>query len=199
MFFLLIFSLGVNYRRSKLTFEIAKNNFMLMAESYSEHNLVDYKETAIALIEAEPDEKQSYIDILEVSYKDDNGISKTELEEVLLKCLDYTNDKDIMITYVNTIMQHINDINAKTVSESISIRKSLDSIECDGMNIANAIANYSSNPVASYRTLEQYKDSADYFNALLYLNKMLMNDSNIKKKIAESKEIDVSELKSPLA
>ena len=199
MVFLLIFSLGINHRRSNLTFEIAKNNFMLMAEEYTEHNLADYKETAIALIEANPDAKQSYIDILEVSYKDDNSISKTELEDVLLKCLDYTSDNDIMVMYVNTIMQHINDINAKTVSESLSIRKSLDDVECDGMNIANAIANYSSNPVASYSTLERYKDSAEYFNALLYLNKMLMNDSNIKKKIAEAKGIEVGELKSPLA
>lgn len=104
-----------------------------------------------------------------------------------------------MVTYVNTIMQHINDINAKTVSESLSIRKTLDGVECDGMNIAKAIANYSSNPVASYNTLERYKDSTDYFNALLYLNKMLMNDSNIKKKIAEAKGIEVEDLKSPLA
>ena len=156
--FLLILSLAINARRSHLTFEIAKNNFQLMAEDYTEHNIADYKDTAIALIEANPEEKQSYLDVLQVAYQDDDSVSKTELEEVLLKCLDYTSDEEIMVTYVNTIMQHLNDINAKTISESLSIRKSLDVVHCDGMQIANAIANYSSNPVGSYDTLEKYKN-----------------------------------------
>lgn len=94
-----------------------------MAEDYTEHNIADYKDTAIALIEANPEEKQSYLDVLQVAYQDDDSVSKTELEEVLLKCLDYTSDEEIMVTYVNTIMQHLNDINAKTISESLSIRK----------------------------------------------------------------------------
>lgn len=195
---LLILSLIINGRREELTFEIARNNFIVMAEDYTEHNLSDYKETAIALIEADPNEKQSYMDVLEVSYKDDNSISKSELEDVLLKCLDYTNDNEIIVKYVNTIMQHLNDVNAKTVSESLSIRKSLDNIKCDGMNIAEAIASYSKDPVASFDILTEYKDSSEYYNALFYLNKMLMNDSNIRKKIAEEKNIEVDELKSPL-
>ena len=167
-------------KEQDLTFEIAKNNFQLMAEDYTEHNIADYKDTAIALIEANPEEKQSYLDVLQVAYQDDDSVSKTELEEVLLKCLDYTSDEEIMVTYVNTIMQHLNDINAKTISESLSIRKSLDVVHCDGMQIANAIANYSSNPVGSYDTLEKYGNQSEYYNALFYLNKILMNDSNIK-------------------
>ena len=195
--FLLILSLAINARRSHLTFEIAKNNFQLMAEDYTEHNIADYKDTAIALIEANPEEKQSYLDVLQVAYQDDDSVSKTELEEVLLKCLDYTSDEEIMVTYVNTIMQHLNDINAKTISESLSIRKSLDVVHCDGMQIANAIANYSSNPVGSYDTLEKYGNQSEYYNALFYLNKILMNDSNIKKSIADAKGISVDDLKSP--
>lgn len=195
--FLLILSLAINARRSHLTFEIAKNNFQLMAEDYTEHNIADYKDTAIALIEADPEEKQSYLDVLQVAYQDDDSVSKTELEEVLLKCLDYTSDEEIMVTYVNTIMQHLNDINAKTISESLSIRKSLADVHCDGMQIANAIANYSSDPVGSYDTLEKYGNQSEYYNALFYLNKILMNDSNIKKSIADAKGISVDDLKSP--
>ena len=108
-----------------------------------------------------------------------------------------TSDEEIMVTYVNTIMQHLNDINAKTISESLSIRKSLADVHCDGMQIANAIANYSSDPVGSYDTLEKYGNQSEYYNALFYLNKILMNDSNIKKSIADAKGISVDDLKSP--
>ena len=195
---LLIVSLVINSRRSKLTFEIAKNNFSIMAAEYTEHNLSEYKDTAIKLVEARPSEKQSYLDILAVSYKDDDSISKTELEDVLLKCLDNTNDQELKVTYVNTIMQHITDVNVKTVAESIAIRKSLEDVDCDGMKIAKAITNYSSNPVASYNILVQYSNSTEYKNAIIYLNKVLFNDSNIKKKIASAKGIEVEELKSPL-
>lgn len=196
---LLIVSLIINGRRSKLTFEIAKNNFSIMASEYTEHNLSDYKETSLALVEARPGEKQSYLDILSVSYKDDDSISKSELEDVLLKCLDNTKDQELMETYVNTIMKHLQDVNVKTVAESISLRKSLNEIDCDGMKIAKAISEYSNNPVASYNVLCQYSNSTEYRNAVVYLNKVLFNDSNIKKKIAESKNIDVEELQSPLS
>lgn len=196
---LLVFSLTVISRREKLTYEIARSNFDKMAADYTEHNLTDFKETAAALIEARPDAKQSYLDVLAVSFKDDDSVSKTELEEVLLKCLDHTDDKGIMVTYVNQVMQHINYVNAKTVSESLAIRRSLDAVSCDGMEIAKAIANYGSTPVESFDTLGRYKDASDYYNALLYLNKMLMNDTNLKKKIADAKGVDPDLLKSPLA
>lgn len=65
--------------------------------------------------------------------------------------------------------------------------KSLDVVHCDGMQIANAIANYSSNPVGSYDTLEKYGNQSEYYNALFYLNKILMNDSNIKKALQMQK------------
>ena len=196
---LLVFSLTVISRREKLTYEIARNNFDKMAADYTEHNLTDFKETAAALIDARPDAKQSYLDVLAVSFKDDDSVSKTELEEVLLKCLDRTNDKSIMVTYVDQVMQHINYVNAKTVSESLAIRRSLDAVHCDGMDIAKAIANYGSTPVESFDMLAQYRDASDYYNALLYLNKMLMNDTNLKKKIADAKGVDPDLLKSPLA
>lgn len=196
---LLLFSIGINARRKNLTFEIAQNNFEVMAAEYTEHNLTEYKETALALIEAKSDEKQSYLDVLKVAFKDDGTVSKTELEEVLLKCLDNTDDKDIMIQYVNEIMKHINNMNAKTVSESLALRRSLDGVSCDGMNIAKAIYNYKSKPVEAYATLEQYKNSTDYYDALMYLNKMLMNDMNLRQKIADSQGIDTEAVKSPLA
>ena len=137
--------------------------------------------------------------MLAVSYKDDENVSKTELEEVLLKCLDHTGDSKIVVEYVNQVMQHINYVNAKTVSESLALRRSLDSVHCDGMDIARAIANYGSTPVESFETLGQYREASDYYNALLYLNKMLMNDTNLKKKIADAKGTDPDLLKSPLA
>lgn len=196
---LLVFSVAVITRREKLTYEIARNNFDKMAADYTEHNLADFKETALALIEANPDAKQSYLDVLAVSYKDDENVSKTELEEVLLKCLDHTGDSKIVVEYVNQVMQHINYVNAKTVSESLALRRSLDSVHCDGMDIARAIANYGSTPVESFETLGQYREASDYYNALLYLNKMLMNDTNLKKKIADAKGTDPDLLKSPLA
>lgn len=199
MTILLLFSLGINARRKNLTFEIAKNNFQVMAAEYTEHNLADYKETALALIEARPDEKQSYLDVLNVAFQDDDSVSKTELEEVLLKCLDNTDDKDLMVRYVDEIMKHINNMNAKTVSESLSIRSSLSSVDSDGMHIARAIYNYKSKPVDAYATLERYKNSADYYDALMYLNKMLMNDMNLRQKIADSQGIDTEAVKSPLA
>ena len=195
---LLIFSLAINSRRNNLTLEIAKNNFMIMAETYTEHNISAYKETALAYIEANPEVRQSYLDILKVSYKDDDSVSKQEFDDVLSKCLDNTDDEEIMITYVNTIMQHLNDINPKTISESLTIKPSLNNINCDGMIIAKAIVNANSDPVSSYdiwkKYQELYKDSSEYSNALLYLNKMLMNDSNNKKKIADEKGMDESEL-----
>ncbi|MBE6843103.1 MAG: hypothetical protein E7510_09795 [Ruminococcus sp.] len=196
---LLVLSLVINNRRSQLTFEIAKNNFSIMAADYTEHNLSEYKDTAIKLIKASPGERQSYLDVLEVSYKDDDSITKTELEDVLLKCLDNTNDIDLMETYVNTVMQHLTDVNVKTVAESISIRKSLEGIDCDGMNIAKAITYYIDNPVSSYDTLKRYSASDEYKNAIIYLNKVLFNDSNIKKKIAAQEGVEVDELKSPLS
>lgn len=196
---LLILSFIINGRRSKLTFEIAKNNFSIMAAEYTEHNLSEYKETALDLVEERPEEKQSYLDILAVSYKDDDSISKSELEDVLLKCLDNTNDQMLMATYVDTIMQHLIDVNVKTVSESLVIRKSLEGIESDGMKIAKAITNYSENPVDSYKTLVQYSDSAEYKNSIIYLNKVLFNDSNIKKIIADDMGVEVEELKSPIS
>lgn len=101
--------------------------------------------------------------------KDDDSISKSELEDVLLKCLDNTNDQDLMVTYVDTIMQHLTDVNVKTVSESVAIRKSLEEIECDGMKIAKAIKNYSDNLIDSYNILVQYSDSAEYKNPTVYL------------------------------
>ena len=196
--FFLIFFLMINARRKNLAFEIARNNFSIMASEYTEHNLADYKETALTLIESKPDEEQSYSDILFVSYKDDNIVSKAELEEVLLKCLDYTDNTAVMETYINTIMQHINAVNAKSISESLCIRASLSTIDCDGMKLAMAIANYNSDPVGSFVTLNLYKDSAEYYDAVIYLNKMLMNDSHLKNKIAEANNIDVENLKSPL-
>lgn len=196
---LLILSLIINGMRSNLTFEIAQNNFSIMASEYTEHNLSEYKETALNFVEERPEEKQSYLDILAVSYKDDDSISKSELEDVLLKCLDNTNDHELMVIYVDTIMQHLIDVNVKTVSESLVIRKSLEGIESDGMKIAKAITNYSEDPVDSYNTLVKYSDSAEYKNALLYLNKALFNDSNIKKIIAEEMGVEVEELKSPLS
>ncbi|MBQ5335226.1 MAG: protein kinase [Oscillospiraceae bacterium] len=196
---LLVFSLSVISRRESLTYEIARSNFDKMAADYTEHNLTDFKETAAALIDARPDAKQSYMDVLAVSFKDDDCVSKTELEEVLLKCLDRTNDKTIISTYVDQVMQHINYVSAKTVSESLAIRRSLDSVRSDGMEIARAIANYGSQPVESFDTLGRYRDASDYYNALLYLNKMLMNDTNLKKQIADAKGVDPDLLKSPLA
>lgn len=195
---LLILSLVINGRRSKLTFEIAKNNFSIMAAEYTEHNLSEYKETALSLVQERPDEKQSYLDILAVSYKDDDSISKSELEDVLLKCLDNTKDQELMMTYVDTIMQHLTDVNVKTVSESLAIRKSLEEIDCDGMRIAKSIINYSDDPIDSYNILVQYSDSAEYKNAVVYLNKVLFNDSNIKKIIADEMGIAVEKLKSPM-
>lgn len=196
---LLVFSLVINNRRSQLTFEIAKNNFSIMADEYTEHNLSEYKETAIKLIEVRPSERQSYHDVLRVSYKDNDSITKAELEDVLLKCLDNTEDRELKVTYVNTVMQHLTDVNVKTVSESLAIRKSLEGIDCDGMNIAKAITYYNNNPANSYKVLEKYADSIEYKNAVIYLNKVLFNDSNIKKKIAASKGIDVEQLESPLS
>ena len=116
---LLIFSLAINARRNNLTFEIAKNNFEIMAENYTEHNISEYKETAIAYIEANPNNAESYEAVLNVSFKDDDSVSKQELEDVLFKCLDKTDDKTIMKKYINTVMQHVNDINPKTISESL--------------------------------------------------------------------------------
>lgn len=195
----MIFAAAVSIRRKNLTFDIARNNFRLMAEDYTEHNIADYKETAIALIEADTNERQSYMDVLEVAYSDDDSISKSELEDVLLRCLDYTSDRDIMVIYVNTIMQHLSDVNVKTVSESIAIRKSLAEVNCDGMKVARAVANYINDPLTAYNTLIEYKDSKEYKTALLYLSRMLMNDSNIVQAIADELGIEPSELESPVS
>ena len=67
------------------------------------------------------------------------------------------------------------------------------------MHIARAIYNYKNKPVDAYATLERYKNSADYYDALMYLNKMLMNDMNLRQKIADSQGIDTEAVKSPLA
>ena len=195
---MLLLSIGISARRRVLTFDIARNNFIAMSQDYTEHNLSEYKETALALVEARPTEKQSYLDILRVSYQDDDSISKTELEDVLLRCLDYTNEPDIMETYVDTIMQHVNDGNAKTIAESLSIRRSLSEISSEGMRIARIINNYSKDPVAAYDLLGQYHGDSQYDAALHYLEKMLMNDSKIRQKIADAKQVDVDDLQSPL-
>jgi len=196
---LLVLSLGINYRRSKLTFEIARNNFDIMASEYTEHNISEYKDTALSLIAERPGEKKSYTDILEVSYKNDDSISKSELEDVLLKCLEKSDDQELKILYVDTIMKHLQDVNVKTVSESLSLRKSLEGIDCDGMIIADAITNYSSDPYSSYEVLCAFSDNKEYSNAIIYLNRMLFNDSNIKKIIATKKNVPVESLESPLS
>ena len=196
---LLILAIAVNGRRADLAFERARHNFDEMAESYSEHNISEYKETALALIEADPSKPESYYDILKVAYKDDNNVSKTELEDVIFKCLDQAGDEEIKKKCVNEIMQHVNEVSAKSVAQSLSLRSSLNKLECDGMIIADAMANYDAHPIKAYKTLEEYKDSKEYHDVLVTLEKMLFNDSNIRAKIAKSKNISADKLERPLS
>ena len=67
------------------------------------------------------------------------------------------------------------------------------------MKVARAVANYINDPLTAYNTLIEYKDSKEYKTALLYLSRMLMNDSNIVQAIADELGIEPSELESPVS
>ncbi|MBR3628878.1 MAG: protein kinase [Oscillospiraceae bacterium] len=187
---LLLFSMIINVRRHSLTFEIARNNFNIMEQDYTEHSLTDYKDAAIALVQANPEDSGSYQAVLRVAYKDGTSVTKNELEEVLFKCLEYTEDPAIKQMYVDTVMQHVkrkdDTVDAKTLAESISIRSSLSDIDCDGMRLAKAINDYRKDPVGSYSTLKSFKNRTQYKDAVEYLDRMLMGDSNLRKQIADA-------------
>ena len=189
----------LSLRGNAIDFRIAKHNFDEMAASYTEHNLYAYKDTAIKLIQAEPKNKTSYYEVLELSYNDKSGVSKSELMDVLFNCLSYNTDPDITVHYINKVMANTTENNAKTISESIALKESFSDIRgSDGLNIARAIYNYMSNPSQSYSTLIEYRDNEDYRVSIKYLAKVLLNETNVLRQIANEQATGKEEVESVL-
>lgn len=217
-------SFAINMRRESLGFEIAKKNFNEIFEEYKAENSLDnFKTVSAALLKEDPDNRESYNEILKVPCNDDGMISKDEAN-ALLGFLENAPDDKIKEEYVNTIMMKAktydnignksdnaknNSVDdAKNISEAIHSNKNIKDINCVGKEIAEIIFNFyekdenkkSENLVKVYEFLDDKSEtySDDYSAPILWICKELSDDPNYIKKIAKSKNISEEQVSNNL-
>jgi len=186
---------AVYISRSKYTFEIAQENFNELAANYTENKLVEYGETAEALIKADSKNEKSYNDILEVSYKNDGKVSKDEWLK-LNKCLEYTEDKEIKEKYVDTVLQNINETAIDSITNNIYSTFEHAGLECDGMKLVSAIYDKEEleDHVEAYDIAIEYKESKEYDKVVRKLCEKIAGDSNVYNKVASLKGMSAEEV-----
>lgn len=193
-----ILLLLLSLRNDALAFETAKFQFEELSQNYSEHKVSDFASIATELIEADKTNRESYISILELACQN-NSVSKEELETVLFRCLNYTDDLDIMCTYINQVMANTTDKNVKTISESITLREAFKDVQsCDGWIIASAVYNYKEEPYNAYKIVNKYANDSKYETAINYLAKQLVQNSDLVEKIANEQAQDKNIIESTL-
>ena len=196
---LLVAAIFLNIKRDGYTFEIAELEFNEMAEDYTEHELSDYKEKALAYITANKDyngnDDKPYMEVLNVALKDDDIISSAELNDVLAKCVSKTNTKKVKEDYVNTMIKHSKENELKNVAKVIVPNADLNIVsDCPGMKIAKSILDYENFPVDAYNVVKEYASDSEYRAAVGYLAGLLYADSNCKDTISQQTKKSVEDI-----
>ena len=165
-----IFSTFMQFKSSGLMYEAKRLEFDEMAKSYSENRFSDFKDCASALIKADPNNKQSYKDILKVSYTDQSfttitapndteaySISLREFIEILLPTLSNTNDPEIIQLYANKIIARAYPSSITRNAEAIYRESAFKELrDCDGFKLSEALCQCNDYPIESYETLQEY-------------------------------------------
>ena len=103
--------------------------------------------------------------------------------------------------YIDTIMQHVKEQDIRSIVETIVVKQTgalNGGQDCIGYEIAEAISNYMTSSVDSYQRLITYKDMPEYKTALMYLARILENDSSLISQIAESTDQPQEKVKEQL-
>lgn len=178
----------LSLRNNALAFETAKFQFDELSENYSDHRVADFASIATDLVESDKTNRESYMSILELACED-GKVTKEELETVLFKCLNYTDDESIMTVYINQVMANTTEKTVKTISESIALREAFKDVhECDGWIVASAVYNYKDDPCNAYKVVNDYADDSKYETAIKYLANQLVTSSNLVEEIAEKQQ-----------
>jgi serine/threonine protein kinase len=166
----------------KLSYEIALEKFSTSSNDYSESKYTEFRDISIEVLKeatnANANTDKIYDDIL-ATVRNDGKITSMEFSEILYKCLGDKNANDkVTLMYINTAMKNLNTGNdATTISKFIDT--TYKGAECEGYEIASAIANCKTDPMKSFSVLEKYKDLTEYKLALNYLARTLRNEERI--------------------
>jgi serine/threonine protein kinase len=166
-----------------LGYDIALQEFWTASYTYSEHNLIPFRDVALNLLEeaaaaGEPLEPILTDIIQAVAVK--GRISSVEFNEILSKVIEGRDVNDsITILYIDTAMKHLpKERDADTLMSHIS--RAFEGAESIGYSIASANHNRGRDSLTSYETLIRYHDLAEYKTALNRLARNLFNEELIR-------------------
>lgn len=167
-----ICSMLLQFKSHDLIYDAKRKAFDSMAAMYTESRFNDYKTCASELIEADPSNTQSYIDILKVAYTDRtikkaenadadaDAVSLKEFVEILLPNLRNTDDPEIIKLYANRIVSRAVDSNIPRIAEMICASDIFNQHkECPGFELSKALYECGTDPIESYNTLKKYSNN----------------------------------------
>jgi len=168
-----------------------------LAENYNDTQLYKFEEISDELISsATPGEKDKVYEkiasfTIDKKYGENNNISEYEAK-VLVGILSKINNDEKLSDRVNFIMQNADGRSFKGISQEIvtqlgdkeALTTTDEEKDNAGFVLAKAIYNVevaNTDIPEAYEVLMEYKDRAEYANALIKLKNILNSDENIKK------------------